>query len=254
MFAMIALAACLSSSIEAPPPPVPPLRPFVQYQLKAREVFGPLIGAFLDEVLGDALTRRLLPRGVLHRKTDGFDGRSPLASRIGVNRAETLAPVLLGHAARSVPNVLTSNALRAHPRRPARPRKLPKAIPRSHRPRPPRRAPNLPARRPPPSRPTLHLRSPRLGTRVARRRRHRVHGCARLKTASGGRRHSLAVNKIPAARQAHTRQTKEQSAVRTAHVFNWKSACPHFVKFSYRLAFAVPCDEVALPSPPMSLQ
>jgi hypothetical protein len=26
------------------------------------------------------------------------------------------------------------------------------------------------------------------------------------------------------------------------------------VKFSYRLAFAVPCDEVALPSPPMSLQ
>ena len=96
MFAMIALAACLSSSIEAPPPPVPPLRPFVQDQLKAREVFGPLIGASLDEVLGDALTRRLLPRGVLHRKTDGFDGRSPLASRIGVNRAETLAPVLFG--------------------------------------------------------------------------------------------------------------------------------------------------------------
>ena len=61
---------------------------------EAREAFGPLIGAFLDEVLGDALTRRLLPRGVLHRKTDGFDGRSPLASRIGVNRAETPAPVL----------------------------------------------------------------------------------------------------------------------------------------------------------------
>jgi hypothetical protein len=93
MFAMIALAACLSSSIEEPPP-VPPLRPFVQYQLKVREAFGPLIGAFLDEVLGDALTRRLLPRGVLHRKTDGFDGRAPLASRIGVDRAETPAPVL----------------------------------------------------------------------------------------------------------------------------------------------------------------
>ena len=66
MFAMIALAACLSSSIEAPPPPVPPLRPFVQDHLKVREAFGPLIGASLDEVLGDALTRRLLPRGVLH--------------------------------------------------------------------------------------------------------------------------------------------------------------------------------------------
>jgi hypothetical protein len=64
MFAMIALAACLSSSIEEPPPPVPPLRPFVQYQLKVREAFRPLIGAFLDEVFGDALTRRLLPRGV----------------------------------------------------------------------------------------------------------------------------------------------------------------------------------------------
>ena len=32
------------------------------------------------QLLGDALTRCLLPRGVLHRKTGGFDGRSPLAS------------------------------------------------------------------------------------------------------------------------------------------------------------------------------
>ncbi len=61
-----------------------------------RQLLGIAFGAFLDEVLGDALTRRLLPRGVLHRKTDGFDGRSPLASRIGVNRAETPAPVLFG--------------------------------------------------------------------------------------------------------------------------------------------------------------
>jgi len=45
-------------------------------------------------LLGEARTRRLLPRGVLHRKTDGFDGGSPLASRIGVNRAETPALVL----------------------------------------------------------------------------------------------------------------------------------------------------------------
>ena len=46
------------------------------------------------QLLGDALMRSLLPRGVLHRKTDGFDGRSPLAIRIGVYRAETPAPVL----------------------------------------------------------------------------------------------------------------------------------------------------------------
>ena len=59
-----------------------------------RQLLGIAFGAFLDEVLGDALTRRLLPRGGLHRKTDGFDGRSPLASRIGVHRVETPAPVL----------------------------------------------------------------------------------------------------------------------------------------------------------------
>ena len=33
------------------------------------------------QLLGDALTRRLLPRGVLHRKTDGFDGESPVVTR-----------------------------------------------------------------------------------------------------------------------------------------------------------------------------
>ena len=48
--------------------------------------------------------------------------------------------------------------------------------------------------------------------------------CGRLKTASGGRAHRLAVNKVPAARRAHTRQTNKQSAARTALVFNWKSA------------------------------
>lgn len=36
--------------------------------------------AFLDATLADALTRRLLPRHVLFRKTDGFNGRSPFES------------------------------------------------------------------------------------------------------------------------------------------------------------------------------
>ncbi len=61
-----------------------------------RQLLGIAFSAFLDEVLGDAVTRRLLPRGILHRKTDGFDGRSPLASRIGVHRAEAPAPMLFG--------------------------------------------------------------------------------------------------------------------------------------------------------------
>ncbi len=61
-----------------------------------RQLLGIAFTAFLDEVLGDAVTRRLLPRGILHRKTDGFDGRSPLASRIGVTRADTPAPMLFG--------------------------------------------------------------------------------------------------------------------------------------------------------------
>ena len=152
------------------------------------------------QLLGDALTRRLLPRGVLHRKTDGFDGRSPLASRIGVHRAKTPAPVLKG----MLPDPFPMSSLRMLYEHilgvPLDCGTLPTTVPRSHRPRPTRRAPNLLARRPTPSRPTLHLRPPRLGTLVPHRRRHRVHGCARPKTANGGRAHRLAVSKGPAAR------------------------------------------------------
>ena len=165
-----------------------------------RQLLGIAFGAFLDEVLGDALARRRLPRGVLHRKTDGFDGRSPLASRIGVHRAKTPAPVLKG----MLPDPFPMSSLRMLYEHilgvPLDCGTLPTTVPRSHRPRPTRRAPNLLARRPTPSRPTLHLRPPRLGTLVPHRRRHRVHGCARLKTASGGRAHRLAVSKGPAAR------------------------------------------------------
>ncbi len=39
--------------------------------------------AFLDATLADAVTRRLLPRHVLFRKTDGFGGRSPYESVLG---------------------------------------------------------------------------------------------------------------------------------------------------------------------------
>lgn len=47
--------------------------------------------AFLDATLADALTRRLLPRHVLFRKTDGFAGRSPYEDLLGMHAAPARA-------------------------------------------------------------------------------------------------------------------------------------------------------------------
>ena len=48
-----------------------------------RAVVACAFDAFLDATLADAVTRRLLPRHVLFRKTDGFGGRSPYESVLG---------------------------------------------------------------------------------------------------------------------------------------------------------------------------
>lgn len=62
-----------------------------------RAIVGCAFSAFLDATLADALTRRLLPRHILFRKTDGFDGRSPLESRLGVaGDAEPEIPLFVG--------------------------------------------------------------------------------------------------------------------------------------------------------------
>ena len=49
----------------------------------ARALVSCAFDAFLDATLADAVTRRLLPRHVLFRKTDGFGGRSPYESVLG---------------------------------------------------------------------------------------------------------------------------------------------------------------------------
>jgi len=49
----------------------------------ARALVACAFDAFLDATLADAVTRRLLPRHVLFRKTDGFGGRSPYESVLG---------------------------------------------------------------------------------------------------------------------------------------------------------------------------
>jgi hypothetical protein len=56
-----------------------------------RGVLSCAFESFLDATLADALTRRLLPRHVLFRKTDGFGARSPLESSLGAEAA-TPAP------------------------------------------------------------------------------------------------------------------------------------------------------------------
>ena len=83
--------------------------------LEAEEAFVPLSGlpeidattrgilscafdAFLDATLADALTRRLLPRHILFRKTDGFTHRSPFESALDSNTtaSEPEIPIFVG--------------------------------------------------------------------------------------------------------------------------------------------------------------
>ena len=57
-----------------------------------RSILSCAFESFLDATLADALTRRLLPRHVLFRKTDGFGARSPLESAIDGSAAAAAAP------------------------------------------------------------------------------------------------------------------------------------------------------------------
>jgi hypothetical protein len=67
--------------------------------VEAEEHFVPL-GALPELVtLADALTRRLLPRHVLFRKTDGFNGRSPFEKALGAGdepAGEPEVPLFVG--------------------------------------------------------------------------------------------------------------------------------------------------------------
>jgi hypothetical protein len=87
----VATTAGAAQSVEAEESfvPIPALSTTVSLDDTSRALVGCAFAAFLDATLADALTRRLLPRHVLFRKTDGFDGRSPYESIIGADVADT---------------------------------------------------------------------------------------------------------------------------------------------------------------------
>ncbi|MCE2880869.1 MAG: hypothetical protein LW636_00725 [Planctomycetaceae bacterium] len=64
-----------------------PLSALPELDADTRSVLSCAFEAFLDATLADAVTRRLLPRHVLFRKTDGFDARSPFEQALGRNAA-----------------------------------------------------------------------------------------------------------------------------------------------------------------------
>lgn len=93
----VSSAAGAAESLEAesnfvPLSALPPLGP------ATRAIVSCAFDSFLDATLADALTRRLLPRHVLFRKTDGFNGRSPLEEALGQGSAagEPSVPIFVG--------------------------------------------------------------------------------------------------------------------------------------------------------------
>ena len=63
-----------------------------------RGILSCAFDAFLDATLADALTRRLLPRHILFRKTDGFTHRSPFESALeaSASPSEPEIPIFVG--------------------------------------------------------------------------------------------------------------------------------------------------------------
>lgn len=68
-----------------------PLAALPELEPETRAVLACAFDAFLDATLADALTRRLLPRHILFRKTDGFAERSPLESGLDDGAAPAAA-------------------------------------------------------------------------------------------------------------------------------------------------------------------
>jgi hypothetical protein len=75
-----------------------PLSNLPQLDEATRGILSCAFDAFLDATLADALTRRLLPRHILFRKTDGFTHRSPFESALdsAKDRGEPEMPIFVG--------------------------------------------------------------------------------------------------------------------------------------------------------------
>ena len=75
-----------------------PLSSLPELDEATRGILSCAFDAFLDSTLADALTRRLLPRHILFRKTDGFTHRSPFESALdsAKDRGEPEIPIFVG--------------------------------------------------------------------------------------------------------------------------------------------------------------
>lgn len=75
-----------------------PLSSLPEIDATTRGILSCAFDAFLDATLADALTRRLLPRHILFRKTDGFTHRSPFETALdsNPNAAEPEIPIFVG--------------------------------------------------------------------------------------------------------------------------------------------------------------
>jgi hypothetical protein len=89
----IAVSAGAAQSVEAEEVFVPmaSLEAHGALHASAKTLVACAFEAFLDATLADALTRRLLPRHVLFRKTDGFAGRSPYEDLLGAHASPSRA-------------------------------------------------------------------------------------------------------------------------------------------------------------------
>jgi hypothetical protein len=97
---LVASAADTAQSLEADEAFVP-LSALPELDASTRMILACAFDAFLDATLADALTRRLLPRHILFRKTDGFTERSAVESKLetrqdAVNSAEPEIPIFVG--------------------------------------------------------------------------------------------------------------------------------------------------------------
>jgi hypothetical protein len=75
-----------------------PLSALGELDAPSRAILSCAFESFLDSTLADALTRRLLPRHILFRKTDGFTNRSPFETALGApaQPTEPEIPIFVG--------------------------------------------------------------------------------------------------------------------------------------------------------------
>jgi len=93
----IAATADTAQSLEADEAFVP-ISALPELDAGTRSILACAFDAFLDATLADALTRRLLPRHILFRKTDGFTHSSPIESALdsAKDRGEPEIPIFVG--------------------------------------------------------------------------------------------------------------------------------------------------------------